>query len=52
MAKQFVLEKVRKRDGRLVQYNRAKIESVIEKAAAATETELPAGKLAGTACAC
>ncbi|MBR9692680.1 adenosylcobalamin-dependent ribonucleoside-diphosphate reductase [Candidatus Woesearchaeota archaeon] len=46
MVKEFVLEKVRKRDGRLVQYNRAKVESVILKAGTATETELPAAKLA------
>lgn len=42
----FVLEKVRKRDGKLVQYRREKIERVIRLAAESTETELPVAKLA------
>jgi len=46
MAQQFVLEKVRKRDGRVVQYNREKIEKVIQLAAEACEEKLPIPELA------
>ncbi len=42
----FVLDKIRKRDGSLVAYNRGKIERVISLAAEAVEEELPVEKLA------
>ena len=46
MVKSIVLEKVRKRDGRLVQYHRDKVENVIRKAGEATDVKLPAAELA------
>ncbi len=46
MAQQFVLEKIKKRDGRIVPYKREKIEHVIELAAGASEENLPVAELA------
>ncbi len=46
MAGAFVLEKVKKRDGRLVPYSREKIERVLQLAGQACETELPVSQLA------
>jgi len=46
VAQRAIFEKVRKRDGRLVLYKRDKVASVIAKAGAATDVQLPSAELA------